>query len=163
MRTLIVRLALTSVLVLLTRWLGWPAPAVLGAVIAVLATVPTFPRAPAREAVLAAVLGWGALVAWPLVGGRGGTVASLIGGVTGMRGGAASGATAVVAGLTLALGVVLAWGAATLTAWLLRVLGVGSRASRPDGVTLSPTVESPPAPVTPANAGGARVPAAQTP
>ncbi|MDQ6925283.1 MAG: hypothetical protein M3154_03490 [Candidatus Eremiobacteraeota bacterium] len=146
-RAAIVRILLAAAMIFATRWLGWPAPAVVGAVAAVF--IPT----PARESVIAALLGWGALLAWAAFGGRASAVVTTLGALAGTPGSAAVAVAALLAGVTLAFGAGLAWAGATLTSGLL-----GIRTTRPPGhVTLSETAVLVPA--RPAK----RAPAAQTP
>ena len=120
---LIRRAGLAVVVLLATQWLGWPAPAVVGAGVAALAAAARAgwpPRASApAEATFATLLGWGVLLAWSALGGRAAGVTAMLGGLAGMRGAAGTLMTVLLALLTLALGAALAWGGATVVAGLL--------------------------------------------
>lgn len=143
----VTRVLLAAAMIFATRWLGWPAPAVVGAATAVF--IPT----PARESVIASLLGWGALLAWAALGGSAPAVVTMLGALAGTHRSAAVAVAALLAGVTLALGAGLAWVGATLTSGLL-----GNRTTHTPGhVTLSETAVL--APARPAK----RAPAAQTP
>lgn len=159
-RSTLARIMLAAAMVLATRWLGWPAPAVVGAAAA--ACVAAFERTPperarrttpARESALAALIGWGALLAWSMLGGRAPGVVRMLGGLVGVRGPTAVAVAALLLLLTLALGAALAWAGATLVTGLLGTV----TASAPGRVTLSDS--SALAPARPVE----RAPAAQTP
>ena len=159
-RPVLARLALAAATILATRWLGWPAPAVVGAAAA--ACVAAFERAApeqarrttaARESALAALVGWGALLAWSILGGRAGGVVGMLGGLVGVRGPTAIAVAVFLVLFTLALGAALAWAGATIVTGLLGMI----TASTPGGVTLSETAAL--APARPVE----RAPAAQTP
>lgn len=141
MRTQVVltRLALAALMALATGWFGWPAPAVVGALVGALAGAGAPLFRPAREAAVAALLGWGALLAWALLGGRAAAVAGMLGSLAGVRGPNAGLVVAALALLTLALGALLAWSAATFVAGLLGLRIRARAASAPGRVTLSAT------------------------
>ncbi len=141
---------------LATPWLGWPTPAVIGAMIGVLSGVRGLRLAmasPAQLAVRAALLGWGALLARAAIGGHVRGVVAMLGSLAGARGGGALAVAVLLAALTLALGAALAWAGATLIAGIVGAV----TASAPGRVSLSGTADVAPA------RRAERAPAAPTP
>ncbi|HEY0777416.1 MAG TPA: hypothetical protein VGD56_05560 [Gemmatirosa sp.] len=161
---------LSVAVVLATLLVGWPAPAVVGAV----AGRDVARGARARDAGWAGIVGWAALLAWSVLRGGPATVVGVVGGLAGVRGASAGLVALVCALLTLGLAGLLAWAAATCVGALLGVTArtrIGPRgmmesdaiarpaaaASPPRGVTLSTTADVDPA------RDPERAPAAQTP
>lgn len=160
-------IALAAVVVAATVWLGWPAAAVGGALAGVVGPVlsrgrqdPGVLARPARAAVRATLVGWGALLLFAAAGRDAPALVAAIGGLAGIRGPAALGVAAVAALLTLALGAVLAWAAAALAHGLI----AAAASSPPERVTLSANAATGSPVAGPPVAGPPeRAPAAHTP
>ena len=161
---------LAVAVVLATLLVGWPGPAVVGAV-----TGRFIARgARARDVGWAGAVGWAALLAWSVLRGGPATIGGLVGGLAGVHGVSAGLVSLVAAALTLGLSAMLAWAAATCVGALLGatartrrgpngmlgsdgVAPTAAAASPPRGVTLSTTADVDPA------RDPERAPAAQTP